>query len=509
MKNKKERIIMDTDKADCGNISPLLVQMGEYLDQYQRFEHGDAMQQPGRWRDVLNQPVPDQGVGIDNVLEEIGMTIIPNGSQIPNPGCTSFITTGATNVGVLATLAGAVAAPQRIGLTAFNYLEELSLQWMAEMFELPENMKGVYSSGGSVANLVALGAARQWAFECQGIDPARDGITRPCRIYVTDACHHTVHRAAAVLGMGRDSVVTIASDGEGRMLPNVLMKQLAIDQNDEAIPIAIVANAGTTGTGAIDPLQLMGQLAKEYGIWFHVDGAYGLPGILDPKVKHLYKGLELADSVIVDPHKWLGAPVGIGATFVRDRSILHRAFTQQASDYLEGSFADTKAERSMDSAGIPYYDFGVELSAPSRGAVVWALIREIGKKGLQARVVRHNDMARYVAEQARAHHNLEVVQDPTLSICCIRYVNHEWLDLDYVNQLIHRQMVHNGRSIPSTTVVNDKLAIRPCFVGARTSWQQANELIEEVVATGELVVANVCPVPQYCLIEEKNNKAAG
>ncbi|MEJ2180710.1 MAG: hypothetical protein P8Y28_09810, partial [Gammaproteobacteria bacterium] len=106
-------------------------------------------------------------------------------------------------------------------------------------------------------------------------------------------------------------------------------------------------------------------------------------------------------------------------------------------------------------------------------------------------------------------HNLEVVQDPTLSICCIRYVNHEWLDLDYVNQLIHRQMVHNGRSIPSTTVVNDKLAIRPCFVGARTSWQQANELIEEVVATGELVVANVCPVPQYCLIEEKNNKAAG
>ncbi|MEJ2179670.1 MAG: pyridoxal-dependent decarboxylase, partial [Gammaproteobacteria bacterium] len=117
---------MDTDKADCGNISPLLVQMGEYLDQYQRFEHGDAMQQPGRWRDVLNQPVPDQGVGIDNVLEEIGMTIIPNGSQIPNPGCTSFITTGATNVGVLATLAGAVAAPQRIGLTAFNYLEELS-----------------------------------------------------------------------------------------------------------------------------------------------------------------------------------------------------------------------------------------------------------------------------------------------------------------------------------------------------------------------------------------------
>jgi len=500
---------MSTDKADCGDISLLLKKMGEYLDRYQRFEHDDAMQQPAHWRDVLNQPVPQQGVGIEKLMEEIGMTLIPNGSQIPNPGCTSFITTGATNAGVLANMAGAVAAPQRLGLTAFNYLEELSLDWMAEMFELPSHMKGVYSSGGSVANLVALGAARQWVFEQRGSDPARDGISHRCHIYTTRACHRTVHRAAAVLGLGRDSVIAIASDSMGRMLPNALMKQLDQDQRGDIVPVAIVANAGTTGTGAIDPLRLIGQLARQYGVWFHVDGAYGLPGILDPKVRHLYDGLELADSVIVDPHKWLGAPVGIGATFVRDRSILHRAFTQQASDYLEGSFADTKAEHSMDSSGVPYYDFGVELSAPSRGAVVWALIREIGKEGLKERICRHNDMARYVAEQAHAHSNLEVVQEPTLSICCFRYVHDEWLDLDYLNQLIHRKMVHKGRSIPSTTLVNNKLAIRPCFVGARTSWQQAEELIEEVIAAGEQVAAKVCPVPQYCLLKNKNNKVAG
>jgi glutamate/tyrosine decarboxylase-like PLP-dependent enzyme len=499
---------MNYDKADCGTISRLLLQMGEYLDRYQRFEHDDAMRQPARWRDALNQPVPQQGVGIDNLMEEIGMTLIPNGSQIPNPGCSSFITTGATNAGVLATLAGSVAAPQRLGLTAFNYLEELSLQWMAQMFELPVQMKGVYSSGGSVANLVALGAARQWAFERRGIDPAREGIDRPCRIYVSKACHHTVHRAAAVLGMGRDSVVTIASDSKGRMLPNALMKQLAGDQHAGVVQVAVVANAGTTGTGAIDPLRLMGQLAREYEVWFHVDGAYGLPGILDPQVRSLYDGLDLADSVIVDPHKWLGAPVGIGATFVRDRAILHRAFTQQASDYLEGSFSEAEAEHSMDSAGVPYYDFGVELSAPSRGAVVWALIREIGREGLQQRVCRHNAMARYVADRARAHPNLEVVQDTTLSICCIRYVNEQWLDLDCLNQLIHRKMVHNGRSIPSTTVVNDKLAIRPCFVGARSSWRQAEELVEEVLAAGEQVVATVCPVPRYCLLEDQYSNIA-
>jgi aromatic-L-amino-acid decarboxylase len=258
--------------------------------------------------------------------------------------------------------------------------------------------------------------------------------------------------------------------------------------------VAVVANAGTTGTGAIDPLRLLGQLAGDYHVWFHVDGAYGLPGILDARVRPLFDGLELADSVIVDPHKWIGAPVGIGATFVRDRGLLHRAFTQQASDYLEGSFADAVAAHSLDGSGVPYYDFGVELSAPSRGAVVWALIREIGREGLQERICRHNDMARYVAEQARAHPNLEVVQEPTLSICCIRYVHDGWDDPDYLNQLVHRTMVHNGRAMPSTTVVNGKLAIRPCFVGARTSWRQAQELVEEIIAAGERVVATVQPV---------------
>ena len=217
---------MTIDRADCGTIAERLMQLGEYLDRYQRFEHADAMQQPERWRDALNRTVPAQGIGIDGVMKEMGETLIPNGSQIPNPGCTSFITTGASNIGVLATLAGTVASPQRLGLTAFNYLEELSLQWLAEMFGLADNMKGVYSSGGSVANLVALGAARQWAFERRSIDPARDGITRACRIYATRACHHTVHRAAAVLGMGRAAVVTVASDADGRMLPDALLEHI-------------------------------------------------------------------------------------------------------------------------------------------------------------------------------------------------------------------------------------------------------------------------------------------
>jgi aromatic-L-amino-acid decarboxylase len=484
---------MMTELAECGQLGQRLQALGSSLDRYLAFEHPDAMHEPERWRGALAQQLPATGVGIDAVMDDMIRYLIPNGSAIPNPGCTAFITTGATTAGALATLAGAVASPQRITLNAFNFLEEHSLEWLRQLFELPAGMKGLYSSGGSVANLVALGAARQQAFEALGIDPARAGVSRPGRIYASRATHHSVRRAAAVLGLGREAVVTIATDAWGRMVPAALECRIREDCDRSLLPIAVIGNAGTTSTGAIDPLDAIGAVAHRYGAWFHVDGAYGLPGILDPQVRHLYAGLEHADSVVVDPHKWMGAPVGIGATFVRDRSLLQRAFTQEASDYLELSCTQETAQHSMDSLGIPYADFGVELSAPPRGAVVWALLKEIGVEGLRARICRHNAMARLVAERADAHPNLEVLQQPTLSICCFRYADGACSDLNALNARIHRAMVRRGRNIPSTAVINGRLAIRPCFLGARTTPEHAHALVDEVLETG----AELMKTPQF------------
>ena len=168
---------------------------------------------------------------------------------------------------------------------------------------------------------------------------------------------------------------------------------------------------------------------------------------------------------------------------------MRRTFTQETSDYLEGAFCDEPAQHSLDQPGYDYNDLGVELSAPSRGAVVWALIREIGKQGMAERVCRHNAMARSLAQRAHAHPNLEVVQEPTLSICCFRYVDDKHPDLNALNHRIHRQMIHNGRAMPSTAMVNGVLSIRPCFVGARTTWKHVDELIEEVVSIGQRLSA--------------------
>ena len=480
---------MSKDLAETGEFEKLLAQIGAGLDQFVQFEHEDALHPEKKWRDLLDIELPQKGVGIDQVSRELIEQIIPNGSPVPKPGFTSFITTGATTASTLATTAASIASPQRYLGTAFNFIEELSLNWMATMFGI-EKLKGVYSSGGSVANLIALGGARQYAFEQLGHDPAAAGVDRAVRVYASAECHHTIQRSGGVLGIGRNAIKLIDCDQQGRMLVSSLQAEISSDLEAGILPMAIVANAGTTNAGAIDPLRAIGEVAQQHSIWFHVDGAYGLPGILDQRISTEFDGLELADSVIVDPHKWLGASIGVAATYIRDRDLLLRAFTQEPAAYLEGSAVNADApasviEHSLDDFGIPYFDYGVELSAPCRGVAVWAILKEIGVEGMRERVVRHNDMAKYIANYAKKHPNLELLIEPELSICCFRYIADGVSDLDQLNQDLHRRLVRENIYMPSTTRIHGKLALRPCFIGARHELQQAKGLLKAVLRHGQ------------------------
>lgn len=482
---------MSRDRAETGRLQELLARVGAGLDEFLEFEQADAFSRRHGWTAALDQPVPRQGVGIDEVCRELVEQVIPNGSSAVKGGFTGFIMTGATTASAIASAAAGIASPQRYQLTAFNLLEELSLDWLAQMFGL-DGMKGVYSSGGSVANLVALGAARQSAFEKAGRDPARDGVDRAVGVYASSECHHTIQRSGGVLGIGRRAIRPIACDRHGRMRASALRAAIEKDLGAGILPLAIVANAGSTNTGAIDPLQAIGEIAREFDTWFHIDGAYGLPGILDERLQALYRGLEFADSVIVDPHKWLGAAIGVAATFVHDRDLLERAFTQEAADYLEGSIDQKQAtpeiRHSLDDFGIPYYNYGVELSSPCRGVAVWALLREIGVDGMRERIVRHNDMARELADISRRHDKLELLQEPTLSICCFRYVAPQVADLDRLNQQLCRRLNRENEYLPSTTRVHGKLALRPCFLGARTERSQLDGMVRAIVRIGDDLV---------------------
>ena len=475
--------------AETSRFGEFLARVGRTLDGRVTEPAPDALTMRDAWADLEHGELPEVGVGADHVVDQITEQLIPNGARMIDPAFWMFITAGPTTVPVVAATAALVAGTQRQTIHAFHALEETSLRWLAQLMGLPGEMRGLYSSGGSTANLVALGAARQFALESRGIDPAEQGFDGTTSVvYASTEAHHTIQRSMAVLGMGRQNIRLIPVDQRQHMLPEALAEAMDADLRAGRLPIAVVANAGTTNTGAIDPLRQLGEMAHARGTWFHVDGAYGLPGILDERVRPRYDGLELADSAIVDPHKWLNTPVGVAATFVRDRSILQRAFAQGAADYLEGSFS-TQEEGvvvSVDALGLPYSDFGVELSATSRGVQVWALIREQGRAGIAERIRLDNDFAQYVAQRAREDERLESLTDPELSIACIRYVGRrQHPNLDELNERIYRRLLRETPYLPSTTVVNGNLAIRPCFINPRTTWPMVEAFVETLLELGD------------------------
>ena len=476
--------------AEVARFAELLAPLGAALDDKVQNPPSDPMNRYSQWECLISEPLPKTGVGVDAVLDELLTVLVPNGGRVSDPGFWPFITSAPTTAPFLAATAAAIAAPVRLGIQAFNAVEERSLEWHVELFGLDRQMRGLYSSGGSSANLVALGAARQSAFEARGLNPAADGINGvPCALYASTETHHTVQRAAAVLGIGRNQVRVLPTAADLRLQPDVLAAAIDADLAAGILPIAAVANAGSTNTGTIDLLRALGDVARDRGVWFHVDGAYGLPGYLDERVRHHYDGIDLADSVIVDPHKWMGAAIGTAVTFVRDRALLQRAFTQGPADYLEGSYAtDGRIESSVDNAGIPYGDFGVELTAAPRGVQVWAILREQGVDGVSARIRRDNDFATYLAHEATRHPRLESLTTPMLSIACVRYVgdgSHKAASLDAINARIHRRLIRETEFLPSTTVVRGAYVIRPCFITPRATSELVEQFLPAIVRLGD------------------------
>ena len=310
--------------------------------------------------------LPADGAGLEVVIEELA-GFVADGSGISMPGFFGFITTGGSTSAIAAQAAAAGMGGQRYLLHAFNDVEHLALRWLAELCGIPPSAAGVFTSGGSTANLVALGAARQWTFEQRGVDVAETGLpASPYRIYASARSHRTIHRAAAVLGMGRSSVCEIPTDTGGHLEVDALEAALVEDGRKGIVPAAIVAVAGTTDTGTVDDLARVGEIARRRGCWLHVDGAYGLVARACEDVRPLFEGVEEADSWIIDPHKWLATGVGTGAVYVRDGALLTRAFAEGPADYLEGSFAADEGPpvSQFDGIGGWWADQAVELSAP-------------------------------------------------------------------------------------------------------------------------------------------------
>lgn len=508
-----ERPRTAAEVRDLARSGGLAAAVGALLPALEAFERFDTPERTGvrraAWSERLDGPLPRRGAGADAVLELLAEVAIPNGLRSGHPGFSGWVATAPTTVPAAAHLAAAVAGPLAVGIQAFNLMEAVAARWLAELLGLPVPYQGLFTSGGTVANLIGLGAARQHAGERRGIDVSRDGahaLPHP-RIYATSETHHCIHRAAGVLGLGRAAVVEVSIDRGRRMDAGALRRMLAEDAAAGRTPVAVAATAGTISTGAVDPLPEIADACEAHGVWLHVDGAYGMLGVLDPEVAPLYGDLARIDSMVADPHKWLATSQGIGCVLVRDAGIMERAFTLEPAVYVEGSQPPPpppggEVRSQLDGFGHVFHHLGVEHSLPSRGVEVWAVLREIGEEGVRARVRRHNGYARYLAERIRRSPVLEEMAPVTLSTCCFRYLPAELRGrgdpeaaglLSRLNAAVLGEVRARGRCMPSGTLLDSDFVIRSCFVNPRTGIADVDALVEEVEAAGAQVWSSMRP----------------
>jgi glutamate/tyrosine decarboxylase-like PLP-dependent enzyme len=417
----------------------------------------------------LDDGLPEQGAGAPAALAELAEVGRATAARSAGPRFFHFVMGGSTP----AALGGdwLTSAYDQIALgwassPLATRLESVVVGWLRELFELPEEFDGVLVTGATMANFTGLVGARSWWAERHGVaadDAGLAGAPRP-RILSSGYVHPSAVQAIGMLGLGRANVTTLARDEIGRLDLGALSAALATGE-----PAIVIANAGEVNNGDFDPIAEVAALVREHEAWLHVDGAFGLFARLAPEVRDLAAGVEHADSITVDAHKWLNVPYDCGVAFVRDTSRLAAALSIGAP-YLPS--ADDP--RPHTSSLTP------ENSRRARALAVWATLRAYGREGYRAMVQRHLRLARHLAEEVRRRPHFELLAEPRLNIVCFRAhpPNRAENELDDLNRSLGEALVRDGRVLAGTTVYGGRVAFRPAIVNWQTTEADADALLD-------------------------------
>lgn len=427
-------------------------------------------------RELMNLDLPEHGQDPDEMLSFLRDKILPWPIAIAHPRCYAWICAGFAPIGALADL---VASTMNTGLDGYDhssiFLNVAVGRWLMQLtgFSQGEGF-GVLFSGGSAANLNALTAARHKAAKDDGWDIRAEGLQndRPrFTVYTSAEAHSSIQKCAEQLGLGSSSMRLIETGEDFRLVPDALRRSIIADLDAGLRPMCVVASGGTTNVGAIDPLDAMADICDEFGLWFHIDGAYGGFGILDPVYAALYKGVERADTLTVDPHKWLQAPVDCGALLMRHPERHAEAFGLKP-DYLTAS--------SEDSAPWPY-EHMFELTYANRALKSWAVMARLGREGVRDLVVQCNRLASLLGTLVEEASDFELLAPISLSIANFRYTGEGGMsevELDRLNDAISDAIGAGGEAHMPTTKVRGHVALRACILHYENSDADMHHLID-------------------------------
>ncbi|MGF1428191.1 pyridoxal phosphate-dependent decarboxylase family protein [Kitasatospora sp. LaBMicrA B282] len=432
---------------------------------------------------LLAAALPQSGRELTELLRTIEAEVLPAPMGNGHPRFFGWVNSAPAPAGVLATLAAAAMNPSSAGGDhADVHLERTVVRWLAELVGFPHRVgAGLLTSGTSMATIVCLAAARGRAAARLGHDVRADGLAGlpPLVGYLSAETHSCVRKAAELLGLGSRQLRVVAGDAEGRLDPVALRAAIAADRAAGRVPFLVVASAGTVNTGAVDAFEPLADLCAEQGLWLHVDGAYGAFGVLDPALAPRYAGLARADSLALDPHKWLGVPVDCGCALVRDGEQLRETFSLVPA-YLRDEAGD----------GLGWYsEYGIEQTRPFRALKVWATIAHRGRSGLAADIAHCTRLARRLGELVAADPELELLAPVETSIVAFRArpAGLGATGLNALNQALPAAVQRRGRAFVTGTVLAGREALRACLLNAATTEADLTVLLDEVrAAAGDL-----------------------
>jgi glutamate/tyrosine decarboxylase-like PLP-dependent enzyme len=416
-------------------------------------------------------PLPDEGSGALESLRELTELAEVAATRSSGPRFFHFVMGGGTPAALgadwLASAYDQVAYAWASSPMA-SAIERVATRWLRELFELPEEMAGILVSGATMANFSGLAAGRSWWAEQHGIDVDEQGLEGlpQAPVFSSGYLHPSAKQAISMLGLGRERVQVLTRDSVGRLDLDALEREL--DALDGA-PAIVIANAGEVNTGDFDPLPDIAELLRDRKAWLHVDGAFGLFARLAPETAALTSGIERADSIAADAHKWLNVPYDCGFAFVRDPAYLANAFAVGAP-YLP-------------STDDPHPNFGMltpENSRRARAIAVWATLSAYGRTGHRAMVERHLALARRLAERVDAEPELQRLADVKLNIVCFRAKPDRVAEdeLDALNTRLGSDLLADGRVFCGTTVYDGRVAFRPAIVNWQTTEADVDLLVE-------------------------------
>jgi len=450
----------------------------------------------GKTTTLVDAQLSLDGEPLEKIIQEC-RTVIELSRHNGHPRFFGYVASPATPIGAYADL---IASALNANITCWRSgpagtdIEKMVVRWLGSLVGYGDDSRGLLTSGGSMANLIAiLTASRRKA----GTDVSSTGLWnagRPLTLYVSEEVHMSVPKAADILGLGRDHVRTVECDNSLRMNVGALRKAIAEDIRQGFRPYCVVASAGTVATGSVDPLDEIADLAKEFDLWFHVDGAYGAPGALDPTKEKLFRAMGRADSLSLDPHKWLYVPVDAGCLLFRDDEAFRAALSSQDAEYI-------KTHGYSDDEAFAFWDYGIELSRRFRAMKVWLTLRYYGVRKIAEAVSDDMKLAAYLGQLVDEADDFELLAPVELSICCFRYVPPDMRaklgtagetnsaaineQLDRLNAQIMSAVQTGGRAYISNANVRGRFALRACITNFRTTRADIEQTIRIVRSAAE------------------------